>query len=256
MKPFKTKQEIVELKREFVDGVGKSDVWSVSGLSQLSNDDLISRLVQIDNQATLMKWRIFWILRQRYDSDTLFGQYIAELRSHSTQTLCFGSQMDTYRTWTAGRFCETYEINDLSDILISQTAIYELSRPVNEAVAGDIFNAIKYQKVPVYEVKRLLEQARSTTIEEFENDLESSDVDDLLPQFIDEHFVPYVEVIDYQTLHRREELLQELSEIGVAELSDQQIAKEILTFVKAYKNLPTKIIYPIIHKLEKIAGLK
>lgn len=247
MKPFKTKQEIAELKREFVDGVGKSDVWSVSGLNQLSNEDLIKRLVQIDNQSTLMKWRILWILRQRYDSDTLFGQYIAELRSDPAQTLCLGNQMDIYRAWNAGKFCETYDINDLSEISISQTAIYELSRPANEAVSGDVFNAIRYKKVPVSDVKRMLEQAKAvSTIETQELILEVDKIDTSLTDIEPE----LVEVINYHTENRRMELIQELCNMDSKNINKKQALKEICDISKSYTHfVPIKMI---IKELEKL----
>jgi hypothetical protein len=261
MKPFKIKSEseLQAIKREFINGANggvKDDLWLFSGLNEMTTKELLDRLYQVDNQATMMTWRIWWAIRQHYESDQLFGQFIAELKSDSTQTLCLTGQKEIYRAWTAGKFCEKYGINDLSEFGVSQTAIYELSRPVNEAIAGQILDSIKLQKLPVNEVKRLLEQARVvSTIEEREKTTESSEI---IEADIIEGEEQHVEVIDYRTIHRREELLQELSEIEAPGLSEQQIATEILTFVRSYKNASPKIISPIqalINELEKIVGV-
>jgi len=165
MKPFKIKSEseLQAIKREFINGANggvKDDLWLFSGLNEMTTKELLDRLYQVDNQATMMAWRIWWAIRQHYESDQLFGQFIAELKSDSTQTLCLTGQKEIYRAWTAGKFCEKYGINDLSEFGVSQTAIYELSRPVNEAIAEQILDSIKLQKLSVNEVKRLLEQAR------------------------------------------------------------------------------------------------
>ena len=105
-------------------------------------------------------------------------------------------------------------------------------------------------------MKRLLEQARViSTIEEPEKTTESSEIIESDAIEIEEQ---HVEVIDYRTMHRREELLQELYEIDAPELSEQQIATEILTFVKSYKNASPKIISPLqtlILELEKIVDV-
>src|SRR5659263_102007 len=118
MVKFKTPEEI-EARRAFIAGADKDgiiqqqeSIWSFSDLKKLSNDELINRLEQIDNQAMLMRWRILWVLRQRFPSDRLFGQYIAELRA--TRAICAGSHQDVNRALHAGRFCERHQITDLN----------------------------------------------------------------------------------------------------------------------------------------------
>lgn len=136
---------------------------SISQLSQMSNDDLMDRAYQIDEQATLMTWKILWIIRQRFESDKLFGQYVEWYRANSTHGISVGSQQAVNTAWLAGRFCETYKINDLSIVGVSKSVIYELSRPMNEDISGEVFKTIKSRKehIKFYEVKRLLNQARS-----------------------------------------------------------------------------------------------
>ncbi len=132
-------------------------------LSQMNNDDLMDRAFQIDEMATIMFWKIIWIVRQRFDSDTLFGRYIEEYRLRSAGTLCPSNRKEIYRAWIAGKFCETYGIEHLSSIGLTKTSIYELGSPKNEDVAGEVFAEIKESKepVPVHEVRRLLKKAKS-----------------------------------------------------------------------------------------------
>jgi len=136
---------------------------SINQLSQMSNDDLMDRASQIDEQATLMTWKILWIIRQRFESDKLFGQYVEEYRANSTHGNSVGSQQAVNTAWLAGKFCETYKINNLSAVGVSKSVVYELSRPMNEEISGEVFKTIKARKehITFYEVKRLLNQARS-----------------------------------------------------------------------------------------------
>jgi hypothetical protein len=132
-------------------------------LNHMNSDDLMDKAFQIDEMATIMFWKIMWIVRQRFDSDTLFGRYVEEYRNNSARTLCPSSSKEIYRAWIAGRFCETYGIDDISSIGLTKTAIYELGSPTYEDVAGLVLADIKERKtpVPVYEVKRLLRKAKS-----------------------------------------------------------------------------------------------
>jgi len=171
MVKFKTPNEI-EARRAFIAGADKDgiiqqreSIWSFSDLKKLSNDELINRLEQIDNQAMLMRWHILWVLRQRFPSDRIFGQYIAELRA--TRTICAGSHQEVNRALHAGRFCEKHRITDLTSTGLLQSAVYVLSRPANEHVADEVYKKIKNKNVQVKEVERLLEQAKAvSTIEQ------------------------------------------------------------------------------------------
>jgi hypothetical protein len=171
MVKFKTPDEI-EARRAFIAGADKDgiiqqqeSIWSFSDLKKLSNDELIDRLEQVDNQAMLMRWRILWVLRQRFPSDRLFGQYIAELRA--TRAICAGSHQEVNRALHAGRFCERHQITDLNSTGLLQSAVYVLSRPANEYVADEVYKKIKNKNVQVKDVERYIEQAKAVlTIEQ------------------------------------------------------------------------------------------
>lgn len=170
MVKFKTPDEI-EARRAFIAGADKDgiiqqqeSIWSFSDLTKLSNDDLVNRLEQVDNQAMLMRWRILWVLRQRFPSDRIFGQYIADLRA--TRAICAGSHQEVNRALHAGRFCERHQITDLKSTGLLQSAVYVLSRPTNEYVADEVYKKIKNKSVQVKDVERYIEQAKAVlTIE-------------------------------------------------------------------------------------------
>jgi hypothetical protein len=171
MVKFKTPEEI-EARRVFIAGADKDgiiqqqeSIWSFSDLKKLSNDELINRMEQVDNQAILMRWRILWVLRQRFPSDRLFGQYIAELKA--TRANCAGSHQEINRALHAGRFCARHRITDLNSVGLLQSSIYVLSRPANEYVADEVYKKIKNKNVQVKDVERYVEQAKAVlTIEQ------------------------------------------------------------------------------------------
>jgi hypothetical protein len=98
------------MQGEFKDIQAPDNLWSVSALRNLSREDLLSRLKSIDNEYTVMKWRIWWAIRQDFPSDKLFGQYINELRESPKYADIVGSQTEIHRAYCAGRFCEKYGI--------------------------------------------------------------------------------------------------------------------------------------------------
>jgi hypothetical protein len=217
---------------------GESDLsLSVDKINLMTNEDIVDRIIQIDNQATIMKWRMWWVIRQRFESDKLLGQWIEEFRLSSTHALCVGSQQDIHRSHTAGKFCELHGVNDLSIVGVSQTVIYELSRPVNEAIAGEVFNAVKFQRTPVHEVKRLLEQARSIDPDVIEvseeggsffNDLESN-----------------IEVIDYGEVEEIDSVIE------VANEEDDDAFEEVVTVIKTH-HLSSSSVRVLIYRLNKL----
>lgn len=160
-----TANELTTIDPEFAtraDGANNFNM-PIALLNHMNSDDLMDKAFQIDEMATIMFWKIMWIVRQRFDSDTLFGQYVEEYRNNSARTLCPSNSKEIYRAWIAGRFCETYGIENISSIGLTKTAIYELGSPTYEDVAGVVLAEIKERKepVPVYEVKRLLRKAKS-----------------------------------------------------------------------------------------------
>jgi hypothetical protein len=277
MVKFKTPDEI-EARRAFIAGADKDgiiqqqeDIWSFSDLKKLTNDELIDRLEQVDNQATLIKWRILWALRQRFPSDKLFGQYIADLKA--TRAICAGSHQEINRALHAGRFCEKHRITSLSSAGLLQSAVYALSRPANETIADDIYKQIKNKNVPVKDVERYIEQAKAVlTIEQpenpeqmpYENGIETDDTSPtyenrkaIQPEMAESATPLSVQIIvdgseNVQNANhqRRMEILATLPSLEENEICNEEILEELKTLCLQFRKPSLKII-PIIKLLIK-----
>lgn len=164
---FKTPAEIAA-RKAFIAGADAAlagNKWDTADLKRLSTEDLLDRLEKIDNQATLMRWRIWWAIRQQFKSDKLFGQYIISLKENAHYAHLIGNQQDINRALNAGKFCEAHGITDLDAIGLLKSSIYALSRPANADVADSVFNAAKRKNLPNTEVERMVYEAKSITVE-------------------------------------------------------------------------------------------
>jgi hypothetical protein len=142
-------------------------IWSLDNLNKLNNDELIDRLQQVENQSMLIKWRILWMLRQRFPSDKVFGQYLADLKNSATRYIIASSPQTITKSIQAGRFCERHKITSLEEVSLLPSSIYALSRPIYEDVSDSVFKQVKEKNLPNVEVERLLEQAKAvSTIEQ------------------------------------------------------------------------------------------
>ncbi|KJV05131.1 hypothetical protein [Methylocucumis oryzae] len=262
MVKFKTPNEMAA-RRAFIAGADKdgiiqqdSGVWSFSDLKNLTNDELIERLEQVDNQATLIKWRILWALRQRFPSDKLFGQYISDLKA--TRAICAGSHQEINRALHAGRFCEKYGIVNLSSVGLLQSSVYALSRPANETIADEVYKKIKNKNVPIKDVERYIEQAKAVlTIDEqsanpeqmpYENSLGIDDgkktqleiTESLIP--LSSHIMETAEKVPSYNHQRRMAILATLPPLSEDELSNEEILEELKTLCFQFMKPLSKII--------------
>ena len=163
---FKTPAEIAA-RKAFIAGADaaiQGDKWNFNDLRKLSTNDLLDRLEKVDGQATLMRWRIWWAIRQQFKSDKLFGQYIISLKENSQYAPLIGTQQDINRALNAGRFCEKYTITDLSAWGLLKSSVYALSRPANADVADKVFNEVKRRNLANTEVERLIYEAKAITV--------------------------------------------------------------------------------------------
>jgi hypothetical protein len=179
---FKTPQEIEE-RNAFIAGAEAArkdsiDIWKSSDLKKLTLEALLDRLERVDNQASLLRWKIFSAIRAHFLSDKLYGQYLAELRENPNYAGLIGTQQDAHRSACAGRFCEKHGINNLNDAGILKSTVYALSRPANADISDSIYKQIKKKSLPLNEVERLIAQAKAITGE----------------------VVPEVQVIDYDNI--------------------------------------------------------
>ncbi len=221
---LETENEIMIYKRQLIDSLSdKSDnPLSLDGLKFLTNNELIERYIQIDQGAARAKWHICWLLRQRFDSDKLFGQYVEDL--NSTQTNCLGSQKNVWRSWRAGEFCDKYEIGELSEFNLSKSIVYELSAPANESVVEYVLSVIKNhsERMPINAVRRLIEQSKAVATQELDD---ATIVNGSLES-------------DYE--------IKDVTPV----LTNKQVLHDIVELVKTYNDV--ELIQEIIDELEKL----
>jgi hypothetical protein len=165
MAKFKTPEELTA-RQAFIDGADAArkdsiDIWKSSDLKKLTLEALLDRLERVDNQAVLLRWKIFAAIREHFLSDRLYGQYLNELRGNTDYAGIIGSQQDAHRSACAGRFCEKHGINNLNDAGILKSTVYALSRPANADISDNIYKEIKRKSLPIAEVERLIAQAKS-----------------------------------------------------------------------------------------------
>lgn len=141
-------------------------IWSLSDLKGLKPDQIIDRIEQIDNQALLYKWRLYWALRQKFPSNIEFGHYLVALRERPHSPF-LDSQQVINRYINAGRFAEQHKIGSLEQAGVKPSVIYLLSRPQNSDIADAIFQSIRRKNILHKDVQIMLDQARAVaTIEQ------------------------------------------------------------------------------------------
>jgi hypothetical protein len=141
-------------------GFVSTQVWQ-----KLTINELAEQWDRLEGDYIFLKWKLALLISDKFKSKIEFGQFLHELRIvNPNHTLCMIKQSTFYRYARAARFCEKFKINDLKEIGISATAIYDLSEIANESVVDESFiDNIKQKNLPVAEVKRLLYQAHSIT---------------------------------------------------------------------------------------------
>ena len=151
--------------------------FSTQALQELTIPQLLDTWSQLEESYICMKWKLAMLIFDKCKSKREFGQFLQEFRvDNPFHALCTINTSTFYRYRRAARFCERFEIYDLKECGISPTVIYELSEIKNETVVDDIFvNDIKNKNLPVSEIKRLICQAHSITVELISEPKESTE---------------------------------------------------------------------------------
>jgi len=145
----------------FLRGAGKAAAlpeMPFTDLSKLSNEELLLRVEQVEDQAVLNKWRCLYELRTRFASDKLFGQYLESLKDDPTISFKYGGRTDLWRAISAGRFCAKHNISSLSAVGLTISSVYVLSRKSSEAVADQVYKQIKHKHPSFREVEIFVSQ--------------------------------------------------------------------------------------------------
>ena len=181
--PKKLKQKPIEQNTETFVTNGAVD-YQVQDLTVLSLDDLADRYAQIDQQSQLMKGLILLEARNRFASNNEFGDWIK-----TVQTLCLDRQEVRTRYMNFARY-----FKDKERLGISLTAAYEISAPVNEAVADRVYEYALNKNLPVAEIKKQIKLIKQELclVAEIPKNKESGGKLELLSP---EHFDLYEKVI-------------------------------------------------------------
>jgi hypothetical protein len=134
-----------ELKKDdYLEGRQKND------LSTLSNEELIERYCDIEQQFQFMKGAILLELRNRFPSNIEFGNWVK-----SVSALC----ADGHQTLNRYMHFANY-FKDKDSTGISLTACYEISAPVNEDVADKVYKYALNKNLSVADIKAKIKEEK------------------------------------------------------------------------------------------------
>lgn len=133
-----------KIENRFVAGVEQNS------LAALTLDDLAVRFVEIGQQAHFLQGQILLEARKRFPSDKEFGQWC------TTLSLCEGSMQHRNRLMNLARYFKDKEMTG-----ISTTVAYEISAPVNEAIADEVYKYAKGKNLKVAEVKQKIAELKN-----------------------------------------------------------------------------------------------
>lgn len=157
-----------------------SYVDNTDDLTLLTLDELADRFDSIEQQAQLFQGRILLEARNRFESDTTFGEWVTNVGG----TLCSTTRQHRTRLMNLARFFDSKELTG-----ISITAAYEISAPINEDVADKIYEYALNKNLPVSEIKAQIQIAKGI---QPESDLKTIDVSSRSKQKTLEDFKKYV----------------------------------------------------------------
>lgn len=253
----KENDEIMEYTKGFevADHPRRKGVVSFAYLENLTEDQLVDEFVYVHQESMLKKWRILWVLRQRFPGDAEFGQYLTDLKHRFPHGLSVGGQQEVTRALHCGRFCERYKINDLSSLKLSPTVISELTRPINDSISDNLYleflrEADEGKKITVKEAKLRIKQAAEVIA--IDHDLsgiaENMDVSSIVDQsedivktytwFEDEAEIPWKSRENGYLYSDRVKAFKPLYNWDISDLEDEQILTEIKYIISLYDSLP------------------
>ena len=221
IKTPKLKRPPNELKKDdYLEGRQKND------LSSLSNEELVERYSDIEQQFQFMKGAILLELRNRFPSNIEFGNWVESIR-----TLCSDTPQQRTRLINLARYFGNKDTNG-----ISLTACYEISAPVNEDVADKVYEyalnrnlSVADIKAKIKEEKKLLPILESNSEEDDQDhdsftkaDHDTNKKEELMPREDVSEFIKLI-LSDVQSLSQNEAVrvlklcLKELNKHSVAD---------------------------------------
>jgi len=121
---------------------------SSSALSKLNEWELADKFEKIDGDYHLLKWKIASLIKGKFKSDKLYGQFLQELRdTHPSHPLCTIKTATLRRYYKAAEICDILKIDNLKAVGLSPTMIYELGELKNKDKLNEIYEQIKNENV-------------------------------------------------------------------------------------------------------------
>ena len=206
----------------------------LSELSKLDEWQLADKFEQLDGDYHLLKWNIASLIKGKFKSDKLYGQFLQELRDrYPSHPLCMIKTATLRRYYKAAEICNTLKILNLKAVGLSPTIIYELGELKNKEKLEDIYNQIKNEN-PLSSKKK----KKDAILEVFQKNPKVQDVQRLIKQAdsIDGEVIhPLLEVLDIDNGR----LQSESSEIIVNDVINQQkindeIVERVLDFINSF----------------------
>ncbi len=153
MAKLPTRAEL-EAKQAFINNKPDESLWDIKTFKNKSIDELIEQLDSINQQFSLVRWRIWWEIKKKVGKDTQkFNQLLKELRV-SDRTNCLiesdGSIMNDkkiQRAWKCGRICELLNIENINKTKIRQQSILLLEQIDDDDAIKRIFKEIKGKNI-------------------------------------------------------------------------------------------------------------
>lgn len=179
-------QEINEYQ-EFKNGAEKDippsnkyvEKTRLSELSKLNEWQLADKFEQLDSDYHLLKWRIAFLIKEKFKSSKLYGQFLQDLRDkHPSHPLCMIKTATLRRYYKAAEICDTLKIENLKSVGLSPTIIYELGELKNKEKLEEIYNRIKNDN-PIVKSKN---RSKDSILNSYQKNVRVQDVQLLIKQ--------------------------------------------------------------------------
>jgi hypothetical protein len=189
-----------------------------------------------------MRWRLAMLIRDKFKSHKLYGQWLIDFRTKNpSHVLSVTPQQTLNRYARAARFCDKFRIYDLRASGILPTSIYLMAKPENEEIVNERFlRQIKRRSLPVPEVERLLYQAKA---------IEGEFTEEAKPVVAEKVIVPparseelNMRVIDQAPVKHFEEEGQSVLSYPIENLSQDEIAYQILNYCEKFNLGSIKLV--------------
>lgn len=169
--------KLKKLEKSFTSQIDKFS------LKDLSLADLANRYQEIDQQSQLFKGLILLEARGRFNSNNEFGNWV-----QSVKTLCLDRQEVRTRYMNLAKYFKDREMQG-----ISLTVAYQISAPVNEDIADEVYEYAKDKNLKVSEVKKKIAELRPKS--ENSDSKSENKQNKKLPIVLNENLSTYKEVI-------------------------------------------------------------